>query len=154
MRLVQPPGRIIDGEIWLNGEELLSKSEKAMDRVRGKGISLVVQDPLTALDPVKTIGSQIRSALRQHNPTQGRRWRHLRAVELLREVDVPQAERRIDDYPHQYSGGMRQRVLLAIALANDPSVIVCDEPTTALDVTTQAQVSIFSTSWSQTTAAP
>lgn len=140
IRLIQAPGRILDGEIWLNGEDLLRKTEKAMNRIRGKSISLVVQDPLTALDPVKTIGSQISEALRQHNPGRSRQWRRRRSIELLREVDVPQAERRIDDYPHQYSGGMRQRVLLATALANDPSVVICDEPTTALDVTTQAQV--------------
>jgi oligopeptide/dipeptide ABC transporter ATP-binding protein len=138
--LIEPPGRIASGEVWLNGRRISALGDREMGSVRGREISLIFQDPMTALNPVKTIGSQIMETIRRHQPSVGRRGARARAIELLREVEVPVAERRLDDYPHQYSGGMRQRVVIAIALANDPDVVIADEPTTALDVTTQAQV--------------
>jgi oligopeptide/dipeptide ABC transporter ATP-binding protein len=138
--LIEPPGRVAGGEVWLNGREISGLSERAMEKVRGKEISVVFQDPMTALDPVKTIGAQIVEALRVHEPGLRKAAGRRRAADLLRDVEVPAPERRLDQYPHEYSGGMRQRVMIAIALANSPDVLVADEPTTALDVTTQAQI--------------
>jgi oligopeptide/dipeptide ABC transporter ATP-binding protein len=138
--LLESPGKVVSGSVILNGRDLRTLSERAMGQVRGKEISLVYQDPMSALDPVKTIGYQLIEVIRTHDRSISRANARRRAVELLTDVDVSNAERRLDDYPHQYSGGMRQRVLIAIALANDPDVLVADEPTTALDVTTQAQV--------------
>ena len=138
--LLDPPGRVAGGEVVLNGRSIAALGERALCAVRNAEIALIVQDPMAALDPVKTIGSQIVDTIRRHQPGVDRRTARRRAVELLREVEVPAAERRLDDHPHQYSGGMRQRVMIAIALANDPDIVVADEPTTALDVTTQAQV--------------
>jgi oligopeptide/dipeptide ABC transporter ATP-binding protein len=137
--LMEPPGRIVGGEVWLNGRELLRLDDRELSSVRGNEISLVYQDPMSALDPVKTIGHQIMEAVVQHRSMSYKDAR-ARAVSLLQEVEVPHADRRLDDYPHQYSGGMRQRVMIAIALANEPDLVIADEPTTALDVTTQAQV--------------
>lgn len=138
--LLPAPGRVVAGEVVLNGTDLRSLSAAQMCNVRGREISLVYQDPLTALDPIRTIGRQITGALRLHQPGLSKKAARQRAVELLRDVEVPHPERRLDDYPHQYSGGMRQRVVIAMALANEPSVLIADEPTTALDVTTQAQM--------------
>lgn len=140
LALIEPPGRIAAGSVRLNGRELTRLSDKEMQRIRGRQISLIFQDPMSALDPVKTIGSQLVETIRQHDSSISRRVARRRAVDLLRDVDVPSPERRLDEYPHQYSGGMRQRVMIASALANEPDVVIADEPTTALDVTTQAQV--------------
>jgi len=138
--LIEPPGRVLGGEIRLAGRDISKLSDRQLGAVRGKDIALVLQDPMSALDPVKTIGSQVIEAITAHNPDLRRAAARKRAAELLGEVDIPQAERRLDDYPHQYSGGMRQRVAIAMAIANNPSVLIADEPTTALDVTTQSQV--------------
>jgi oligopeptide/dipeptide ABC transporter ATP-binding protein len=140
LRLIEPPGRVVAGEIVLAGRDIAKLSDRQLSAVRGKEIALVLQDPSSALDPVKTIGAQIVEALAVHEPELRRAAARKRAAELLREVDISQAEQRLDDYPHQYSGGMRQRVAIAIAIANNPRVLIADEPTTALDVTTQAQV--------------
>ncbi|HEX4679522.1 MAG TPA: ABC transporter ATP-binding protein [Gaiellaceae bacterium] len=137
--LIEPPGRVVGGSVVLNGRDIATFSDRQLQQVRGREISLVFQDPMTALDPVKTIGAQIAEAILRHRPI-GKRAARRNAVDLLRDVEVPHANRRLDDYPHQYSGGMRQRVLIAIALANEPDLVIADEPTTALDVTTQAQV--------------
>ncbi len=138
--LIEPPGRVTGGSISLGGREISKLSDRQLGAVRGKDIALVLQDPMSALDPVKTIGSQVIEAIAAHEPELRRSAARKRAAELLGEVDIPQAERRLDDYPHQYSGGMRQRVAIAMAIAHNPSVLIADEPTTALDVTTQSQV--------------
>jgi len=139
MGLVPPPGRVVGGSVRLNGNEIVGLDDAGISKVRGKDIGLVFQDPMAALDPLKTIGSQFVETIRVHQDVSVRTARKL-ACDLLGEVGVNDPARRIADYPHQYSGGMRQRVLIAMAIANDPSVVVADEPTTALDVTTQAQV--------------
>ena len=140
MRLIpHPPGETLDGNIIFGDQDLLDLSENAMRQVRGKQIGMIFQDPLTSLNPVLTIGTQIMESLKLHlglTTQQAKR----RAIELLREVGIPEAERRITSYPHQFSGGMRQRVMIAIALACRPQLIIADEPTTALDVTVQAQI--------------
>jgi oligopeptide/dipeptide ABC transporter ATP-binding protein len=138
--LIEPPGRVTGGEILLAGRDIAKLSDHQLGAVRGKEIALILQDPSSALDPVKTIGAQVIEAIGVHEPGLRRSAARRRAAELLREVDIAQAERRLEDYPHQYSGGMRQRVAIAIAIANNPNVLIADEPTTALDVTTQAQV--------------
>jgi oligopeptide/dipeptide ABC transporter ATP-binding protein len=137
--LIEPPGRVVAGRVFLNGRDIAPLSDRELQRVRGREVSLVFQDPMTALDPVKTVGAQLVEAIRRHQDV-SRDAARRRAAELLADVEVPQADRRLDDYPHQYSGGMRQRVMIAIALANEPDLVIADEPTTALDVTTQAQV--------------
>lgn len=139
LRLVPPPGRIVSGSIALEGRELLTLSEAEMRRVRGAEISLIFQEPMTALNPVFTVGYQIAEALVVHGRAT-RREAKLRAVELLDAVSVPNPEQRVHDYPHQLSGGLRQRVVIAIALACRPKLVIADEPTTALDVTVQAQI--------------
>jgi oligopeptide/dipeptide ABC transporter ATP-binding protein len=139
MRLVQPPGRIASGSIRFNGRELLTLSESDMREVRGAEIALIFQEPMTALNPVFTIGDQIRETLLVHRRAT-RRDARTRAVELLEAVRIPDAASRVNDYPHQLSGGMRQRVLIAMALACRPTLVIADEPTTALDVTIQAEI--------------
>ena len=140
MRLVPvPPGRIGAGSVRLNGEDLLQVTEKRMREVRGKDISMIFQEPMTSLNPVYSIGDQIAETVRLHEGL-GRRASLDRAVEMLKAVHIPAAERRVREFPHQMSGGMRQRVMIAMALACRPSVLIADEPTTALDVTVQAQV--------------
>ena len=140
MRLVPiPPGRIGAGAVRLKGEDLLKASEKRLREVRGKDISMIFQEPMTSLNPVYSIGDQIAETARLHDGL-GRRDSLARAVEMLKAVHIPAAERRVREFPHQMSGGMRQRVMIAMALACRPSVLIADEPTTALDVTVQAQV--------------
>lgn len=140
MRLIDPPaGRIVGGEVLFDGEDLLTLSEREMQSVRGRRIAMVFQDPMTALNPVFTVGDQLTESIRLHRHV-GRREARTIAVEALASVQIPRPERRLDDYPHQFSGGMRQRLVIAIALSGDPRVLIADEPTTALDVTTQAQI--------------
>lgn len=139
MRLVQPPGRITGGSIRLEGQELLTLRESDMRRIRGARIGFVLQEPLTALNPVLTVGDQITETLTVHGLA-SRREAGRRAVALLETVQIPNAAARAHDYPHQLSGGMRQRVLIATAIACRPPLIIADEPTTALDATIQAQV--------------
>jgi ABC-type dipeptide/oligopeptide/nickel transport system ATPase component len=139
LRLVQPPGRIAAGQIVYKGRDLLTLGEPEMRAVRGAEISLIFQEPITALNPVFTIGDQIAEALVVHGRATKRAARE-QAVELLRSVRIPNPESRVTDYPHQLSGGQRQRVMIAIALACRPSLVIADEPTTALDVTIQAEI--------------
>jgi oligopeptide/dipeptide ABC transporter ATP-binding protein len=139
MRLVQPPGRIAAGNILFKGRDLQTLTQADMRAVRGAEIALVFQEPMTALNPVFTVGDQIAETLLVHHRAT-RRQSRIQAVELLEAVRVPDAAARAGDYPHQLSGGMRQRVLIAMALACKPSLVIADEPTTALDVTIQAQI--------------
>jgi oligopeptide/dipeptide ABC transporter ATP-binding protein len=139
MRLVESPGWIARGEILFQGKDLLTLSEREMQRIRGDDITMVFQEPMTALDPVYTVGHQVTEVLRLHRKL-SRTAATRRAVELFKTVGIPDAERRIDEYPHNLSGGMRQRVVIAMALANEPDLLILDEPTTALDVTIQAQI--------------
>jgi oligopeptide/dipeptide ABC transporter ATP-binding protein len=139
MRLVQPPGRVAGGSIYFKGRDLLTLSEREMQHVRGAEISLIFQEPMTALNPVFTIGDQVRETLLVHRRAT-RRNAGSQAIELLEAVRIPDAAHRVNDYPHQLSGGQRQRVLIAMALACKPALVIADEPTTALDVTIQAQI--------------
>jgi peptide/nickel transport system ATP-binding protein len=139
MRLVQPPGRVAGGQILFKGRDLLALDESAMREVRGAEISLIFQEPMTALNPVFRVGDQIAEALLVHRRASRQEARE-QAIELLRAVRIPDPAARVRDYPHQLSGGLRQRVMIAIALACRPSLVIADEPTTALDVTIQAQI--------------
>ncbi len=139
MRLVAEPGRILSGTVMLEGEDLLRKPEREMVGIRGKRMAMIFQEPMTSLNPLFTVGHQIAEPLRFHEGL-GRAEARRRAIELLQRVEIPGASARIDQYPHQMSGGMRQRVMIAMALACRPGLLIADEPTTALDVTVQAQI--------------
>lgn len=139
MRLVAPPGRVVAGEVRLQGEELLRLPEREMRRRRGKQLAMIFQEPMTSLDPLYAVRDPLKEALRAHEPASRSEVRE-RSIGLLRAVGIPDPERRIDSYPHELSGGMRQRVMIAVALSCRPSLLIADEPTTALDVTVQAQI--------------
>lgn len=140
MRLIpDPPGKIESGEIYFNGQNLLELNNKEMRSIRGAQIAMVFQDPMTSLNPVFTVGQQIVEALMLHQDMNKKQAKD-RAAELLTLVGIPQASHRLDDYPHQFSGGMRQRAMIAMALSCNPKLLIADEPTTALDVTIQAQI--------------
>jgi peptide/nickel transport system ATP-binding protein len=140
MRLIpNPPGRITSGQVLFDGSDLLALSDPAMREIRGNRVSMIFQEPMTSLNPVFTVGEQIAEAVRLHQRLD-RKAAHERAVQMLESVGIPAARTRVDEYPHQFSGGMRQRVMIAMALACNPGVLIADEPTTALDVTVQAQI--------------
>jgi oligopeptide/dipeptide ABC transporter ATP-binding protein len=139
MRLVPPPGRIVAGRVALDGEDLLRKDAEGMRRIRGTRMAMIFQEPMTSLNPVFSIGDQIASAALAHSGL-GRAAAWERAVEMLHQVQVPAPAERVRDYPHQLSGGLRQRAMLALALVSGPRLLIADEPTTALDVTIQAQI--------------
>jgi oligopeptide transport system ATP-binding protein len=134
-----PPGKLEGGEVWFKGQELLHLSEREKRKIRGNHIAMIFQDPLTSLNPVLRIGHQIAEPLMLHKKM-SKKAAHGRAVELLYQAGIPHPELRMRDYPHQLSGGMRQRVMIAMALSCDPAILIADEPTTALDVTIQAQI--------------
>jgi oligopeptide transport system ATP-binding protein len=139
MRLVQPPGKIVTGQILFNGKDLVKAGNEEMRRLRGSEIAMIFQDPMTSLNPVYTVGEQIAEAIKLHQRL-AKREAWAKAVEMMQRVKIPDAERRAGDYPHQLSGGMRQRVMIAMALSCNPELLIADEPTTALDVTIQAEI--------------
>jgi peptide/nickel transport system ATP-binding protein len=139
MRLIRDPNAMISGEVRYRGRDLMTLSKEQIRSVRGREIAMIFQDPMTALTPVYTVGWQIAEQIQAHTDLSNARAR-ARAIELLAEVGIANADRRVDDYPHQFSGGMRQRVMIAMALSCNPALLIADEPTTALDVTIQAQI--------------
>jgi len=150
----QPPGRIVRGEAWYKGKSLMKMKRSELRKLRGGEMSMVFQDPMTSLNPVLTVGFQIDEALAAHNPRISDSESRARGIELLKTVGVPNPEQRYDQYPHEFSGGMRQRAMIAMAMANKPTVLIADEPTTALDVTIQAQIiEVLKTAQAETHAA-
>ncbi|HVC87448.1 MAG TPA: ABC transporter ATP-binding protein [Gaiellaceae bacterium] len=139
MGLVDPRQAQVSGSVQLHGEQMLGASRARLQQIRGATIGMIFQDPMTSLNPVKTIGWQLEEAVLIHQDVTRKDARR-QAIEILKEVEIPRADQRVDDYPHQFSGGMRQRVMIAMALINGPEILIADEPTTALDVTTQAQI--------------
>ena len=140
MRLIpEPPGKIVSGQVIFNGKDLIKASESEMMKIRGNDIAMIFQDPMTSLNPVLTVGEQIMEAIVLHQKV-GRSAAKKKAIEMLKTVGIPESESRVNNYPHQFSGGMRQRVMIAMALSCNPKLLIADEPTTALDVTIQAQI--------------
>ncbi|MCA1703769.1 MAG: ABC transporter ATP-binding protein, partial [Actinobacteria bacterium] len=149
-----PPGRIVSGRAMFKGEDLLTARKEDLRRIRGKEIAMVFQDPMTSLNPVFKVGGQLEEAIKIHDPAVGDAEARSKAVALLELVGVPHPDRRVDQYPHEFSGGMRQRAMIAMAIANQPAVLIADEPTTALDVTIQAQIlEVLKTAQEETHAA-
>ena len=150
----QPPGKIVEGEASFKGRDLMTMPKRELRRLRGGDIAMVFQDPMTSLNPVLKVGFQISEAIKAHNAGVGDKESRRRGIELLRTVGVPNPEQRFDQFPHEFSGGMRQRAMIAMAIANSPSVLIADEPTTALDVTIQAQIiEVLKTAQHETDAA-